>query len=224
MNTTKSAPSRSPPVPSHSQSREKIFQYRTMKSLFAARSAMADAAHASLEYAREIRAGVDLSPSSSADKQALETATLAFRRGDDGKCVPNESFLICVEKTGGLPDSPIFLAARVVTSNGNLKGARAHTLSARRHDGAIDVAWSASTSRSSGHHVFCAKFDLRCVPAEGDVLSIETFVGSDTSQKSSSWGNAYARGVLSLQVLMSTTGTALRGSQIRRHTVLPLSW
>ena len=197
---------------------------RIGKSFSAARSAMGDAVQSSWGYNRgdNGHSGA-ISPTEQGD--AHDGFTLAFSRGDDGSCVPNESFTICLEKTSGLPDAPVFLVARVCSASGQLKGTRAHTLYARRHEGDLQLDQTFGASSSSAernlelitpntggssdklgnnrHHVFSAKRDLRCHPCGGDVLIIEAFIGQDTSPKSNSWSHCYARGQVSVGLLTS---------------------
>ena len=98
------------------------------KSLFASqarvRSAMADAAQASMDtlgYARGDAA---------AARDAEATAS-AFRRGDDGACDPDASLVLVLEHAVGFDEPCLCLAARVVSGDGRLKGARAYARGAK---------------------------------------------------------------------------------------------
>jgi hypothetical protein len=99
------------------------------KSLFASqarvRSAMADAAQASMDtlgYAR----------GDSAAARDAEAAASAFRRGDDGACDPDASLVLVLEHAVGFDEPCLFLAARVASGDGRLKGARsAHARGAK---------------------------------------------------------------------------------------------
>jgi hypothetical protein len=109
------------------------------KSLFAGqarvRSAMADAAQASMDtlgYAR----------GDSASAVDADAAASAFRRGDDGACDPDASLVLVLEHAVGFDEPSLFAAARVANKEGRLKGARAHTLAARRDDDSFSVETS----------------------------------------------------------------------------------
>jgi len=109
------------------------------KSLFASqarvRSAMADAAQASMDtlgYAR----------GDSASAVDADAAASAFRRVDDGACDPDASLVLVLEHAVGFDEPSLFAAARVANKEGRLKGARAHTLAARRDDDSFSVETS----------------------------------------------------------------------------------
>ena len=101
---------------------------RHLKSLFASqarvRSAMADAAQASMDtlgYAR----------GDAAAARDAEAAASAFRRGDDGACDPDASLVLVLEHAVGFDEPCLCLAARVVSADGRLKGARAYARGAK---------------------------------------------------------------------------------------------
>ena len=174
------------------------------KSLFASqarvRSAMADAAQASMDtlgYAR----------GDSAAARDAEAAASAFRRGDDGACDPDASLVLVLEHAVGFDEPCLCLAARVVSADGRLKGARARTLAARRddsysvrtrvvsHNDRVEedgvranthTDCKEATSRgddsesSRGAHVFARRRDLRVRAAPGDALFVEAYGADDT--------------------------------------------
>ena len=90
------------------------------------------------------------------DVQTSPTPTRSPRRGDDGACEPGAHLLLRVEHAVGLDPHPTFVAVRVASALGELRGARAHTLPAR--------------PSPSGRHVWRATRNLRCVPRRGDLL------------------------------------------------------
>lgn len=174
------------------------------KSLFASqarvRSAMADAAQASMDtlgYAR----------GDAAAARDAEAAASAFRRGDDGACDPDASLVLVLEHAVGFDEPCLCLAARVVSADGRLKGARARTLAARRddsysvrtrvvsHNDRVEedgvranthTDCKEATSRgddsesSRGAHVFARRRDLRLRAAPGDALFVEAYGADDT--------------------------------------------
>ena len=174
------------------------------KSLFASqarvRSAMADAAQASMDtlgYAR----------GDAAAARDAEAAASAFRRGDDGACDPDASLVLVLEHAVGFDEPCLCLAARVVSADGRLKGARARTLAARRddsysvrtrvvsHNDRVEedgvranthTDCKEATSRgddsesSRGAHVFARRRDLRVRAAPGDALFVEAYGADDT--------------------------------------------
>ena len=189
------------------------------KSLFASqarvRSAMADAAQASMDtlgYAR----------GDSAAARDAEAVASAFRRGDDGACDPDASLVLVLEHAVGFDEPCLFLAARVASGDGRLKGARAHTLAARRDDSFFvqkthvsrEVTYD-DTVISDGAHVFARRRDLRLRAAPGDALLVEAYGADDTSyargKKTSAWATkCVARGAVSLEHVLGTRGESVR--------------
>ena len=194
------------------------------KSLFASqarvRSAMADAAQASMDtlgYAR----------GDSAAARDAEAAASAFRRGDDGACDPDASLVLVLEHAVGFDEPCLFLAARVASGDGRLKGARAHTLAARRDDSysfpthvSHEVTYD-DTAISDGAHVFARRRDLRVRAAPGDALLVEAYGADDTSyargKKTSAWATkCVARGAVSLEhALALASERGARGESVR---------
>lgn len=195
------------------------------KSLFASqarvRSAMADAAQASMDtlgYAR----------GDSAAARDAEAVASAFRRGDDGACDPDASLVLVLEHAVGFDEPCLFLAARVASGDGRLKGARAHTLAARRDDSFFvqkthvshEVTYD-DTVISDGAHVFARRRDLRLRAAPGDALLVEAYGADDTSyargKKTSAWATkCVARGAVSLEhALALASERGARGESVR---------
>jgi broad specificity phosphatase PhoE len=129
---------------------------------------------------------------------------------------------VCIEKAIGLDEAgagPVFVSARVASASGALRGARAHTLAARRHVAQTTLGdalhpKSASTanepSPSSHEIIFSCLRDLRCLAREEDVLLVECFLGDDTSSPravQSSRHKCLARGVVSLKLVTTRSST-----------------
>lgn len=212
------------------------------KSLFAGqarvRSAMADAAQASMDtlgYAR----------GDSASAVDADAAASAFRRGDDGACDPDASLVLVLEHAVGFDEPSLFAAARVASAAGRLKGARAHTLAARRDDDSFrevfrenddddhlrdgarriddvtlnegeDAPSSSSRAEKRSAHVFACRRDLRVTPAPGDCLLVEVYGANDTSRRSSAWATkCVARGSVSLEYLLRESARPKKGASVR---------
>ena len=94
----------------------------------------------------------------------LPPDTTPPRRGDDGVAEPDAHLLVGVEHADGLCHKSCFVALRVVSQMGDLKGVRAHTLSASAGDGGEKVG---------SRIVWRTMRDLRCVPRPGDTLVVE---------------------------------------------------
>ena len=203
------------------------------KSLFASqarvRCAMADAAQASMDTLGYARGG----SVASQDVEAAEATADAFRRGDDGVCDPDASLVLVLEHAVGFDEPCLFAAARVASAAGKLKGARAHTLAARRDDaflsdsrhddmmhatehepGAVDVPRTGNVAKA---HVFACRRDLRVSAKAGDALLIEAYAANGASSARSDRALAakcIARGTVSMDLALSRvdaeSGTGLR--------------
>ena len=196
------------------------------------RSAMADAAQASMDtlgYAR----------GDSASAVDADAAASAFRRGDDGACDPDASLVLVLEHAVGFDEPSLFAAARVASAAGRLKGARAHTLAARRDDDSFREAFrendhhlrddarriddvtlneggDAPSSFKQKTHVFACRRDLRVTPAPGDCLLVEVYGANDTSRRSSAWATkCVARGSVSLEYLLRESTRQKKGASVR---------
>ena len=130
--------------------------------------------------------------------QAPEPAHL--RRGDDGVAEPDAHLLIGVEHADGLCHRSAFVAIRVVSQFGDLKGVRAHTLSASAGDGGEKVG-SRITWRTTR--------DLRCAPRPGDVLVAEVYAGWDVTERSQAWERCVARAQCALSAISEDGSTQL---------------
>ena len=128
------------------------------------------------------------------DVQISPTPTRSPRRGDDGACEPGAHLLLRVEHAVGLDPHPTFVAVRVASALGELRGARAHTLPAR--------------PSPSGRHVWRATRNLRCVPRRGDLLLLEAYVGSDVTARGAAWDKIAWRGVIALDAVPSNGAPA----------------
>ena len=123
-----------------------------------------------------------------------------LRRGDDGVAEPETHLLIGVEHADGLCHRSAFVAIRVVSQFGDLKGVRAHTLSASAGDGGEKVG-SRITWRATR--------DLRCAPRPGDVLVLEVYAGWDVTERSNAWERCVARAQCSLSAVAEDGSTQL---------------
>ena len=130
--------------------------------------------------------------------QAPDPAHL--RRGDDGVAEPDAHLLIGVEHADGLCHRSAFVAIRVVSQFGDLKGVRAHTLSASAGDGGEKVG-SRITWRTTR--------DLRCAPRPGDVLVAEVYAGWDVTERSQAWERCVARAQCALSAIAEDGSTQL---------------
>lgn len=128
------------------------------------------------------------------DVQTSPTPTRSPRRGDDGACEPGAHLLLRVEHAVGLDPHPTFVAVRVASALGELRGARAHTLPAR--------------PSPSGRHVWRATRNLRCVPRRGDLLLLDAYVGSDVTARGAAWDKIAWRGVIALDAVPSNGAPA----------------
>ena len=122
----------------------------------------------------------------------LPPDTTPPRRGDDGVAEPDAHLLVGVEHADGLCHKSCFVALRVVSQMGDLKGVRAHTLSASAGDGGEKVG---------SRIVWRTMRDLRCVPRPGDTLVVEVYAGWDVSEKSAAWDRCVARAQCALSAV-----------------------
>ena len=187
------------------------------KSLFASqarvRSAMADAAQASMDTLGYARGDSTRSPH---DAEAAEAAASAFRRGDDGACDPDASLVLVLEHAVGFDEPGLFAAARVASAAGHLKGALARTLAARRDDAFFrpdskthDERESMNDGHGAAAHVFACRRDLRVFPKTGDALLVEAYAATDASYSNhrARASKCVARGTISLDLVLARSET-----------------